>query len=238
MTLSLMHPMFQVQSTSAITLHPILFGKSTLTYSCACQAEVVVSAKSKLHSRNCKSYWNFEVFARVPRLASNYVSICKLQALYFVTCWFWRGVNCERWKLCIAHFCEVPKHFNLILTTKWHLTCVEDFNIEHCVRSSSDKDNLNVDIDLNSHMNSTMTRKIATRTIWIWRLILDSYHVGVHLKPTYHVWRHSHATSVWLQGAIILFHFVQNELEWIRFYSTGSKKANATKSTSRCCQES
>ena len=39
---------FRFQSNFAITLHPILFGNSTLTYSCACQAKVVVSAKSEL----------------------------------------------------------------------------------------------------------------------------------------------------------------------------------------------
>ena len=87
MTLASMHPMFQVP-TSAITLHPIMFEKSMFTYSCACQADV---AESKLPSR----YWNLEVYARVPRLESTYVSICRLQPLYFVTCSFWRGHHCE-----------------------------------------------------------------------------------------------------------------------------------------------
>ena len=69
-----------------------------------CQAKVVVSAKSKLHNRNCRSYSNLEVYARVPRLESNYVFINKLQPLYFV-----------------------------IWPSKWHVTGVEDFNIEHCL---------------------------------------------------------------------------------------------------------
>ena len=60
-----------------------MFEKSTFLYSCVCQAEVVVSAESKLQSQNCRSYWNLEVYARVPRLESNYVSICKLQQLIF-----------------------------------------------------------------------------------------------------------------------------------------------------------
>jgi hypothetical protein len=93
MTLISMHPMFQVSIDSAITLHPILFGKSTFTYSVACQAEVVVSVELKLQRQNCKSCWNLEVCARVPRLESNYVSTCKLQSLYFVTSSFWRGVQ-------------------------------------------------------------------------------------------------------------------------------------------------
>ena len=40
--------------------------------SCARQAEVAVNGESKLQSQNCRSYWNLEVFARVPRLESNY----------------------------------------------------------------------------------------------------------------------------------------------------------------------
>ena len=78
-------------------------GKSTFTY--------IGFAKPKLlsfHSRNCKSNWNLKVFARVPRLKSNYLSICKLQPLYFVASNFWRGIHCDQWKLCRAHFCEVP----------------------------------------------------------------------------------------------------------------------------------
>ena len=72
-------------------------------------AKVAFNAESKLQSQNCKSYWNLKVFARVPRLESNYVSIYKLQSLYFVTSYFWRGLHCDRWKLWRAHFCEVPQ---------------------------------------------------------------------------------------------------------------------------------
>ena len=36
------------KSNSAITLHPNMFGKSTFTYCCVCQAEVAVIAESKL----------------------------------------------------------------------------------------------------------------------------------------------------------------------------------------------
>ena len=91
-----------------ITLHPILFGKSTFTYSCTCQVEVVDSAVLKFHSQNYRSYYYLEVYARVPRLDSNHVFIDKLQPLYFVKCGFWRGLHCEGWKLCRARFCEVP----------------------------------------------------------------------------------------------------------------------------------
>ena len=78
-------------------------------YSCACQAEVAVSVESKLQSQNCTSYWTLEVSTRVPRLESIYVSICKLQPLYFVIGRFWRSTHCEGWKLLC--FCEVPKFF-------------------------------------------------------------------------------------------------------------------------------
>ena len=87
----------------------LCFWESTFTLKHACQAEVAVNAESKLQSRNCKSYWNSEVFARVLRLESNYVSICKLQPLCFVIGSFWRGLHCGWWKLCRAHFCEVFK---------------------------------------------------------------------------------------------------------------------------------
>ena len=88
---------------------PIPVGKSMFTYNHACQSEVAVKVQSKLQSRNCKSYWNLKVSARVPRLESNCVFIRKLEPLYFVTSSFWRGLHCEGWKLCRAHFCEVPQ---------------------------------------------------------------------------------------------------------------------------------
>ena len=69
---------------------------------------IVVLAKSKLHSQSCRSYWNLEVYPRVPRVASSYVFICKLQPLHFVIGNIWRGLHYEGWKLCRAHFCEMP----------------------------------------------------------------------------------------------------------------------------------
>ena len=63
---------------------------------------------SKLQSWNFRSFWNLEVYVREPRLESSYVSVCKLQPLYFVTCSYWRGLHCDWWKLCRARFCEVP----------------------------------------------------------------------------------------------------------------------------------
>ena len=109
MTLASMHPMFQVSIDFCDHSSPSIFGKSTVTYSCACQAKVAVGAESKLHNRNCRSYWNLEVSTRVPRLESSDVSICKLQPLYFVTCCFCRSLHYERWKLCGAHFVKCPK---------------------------------------------------------------------------------------------------------------------------------
>ena len=83
MTLASMHPMFQVSISFCHHSSPNLFGKSMFTYSFTCQVEVVVSAESKLHSRNCKIHWNLEVSARVPRLESNYVSTCKIATTVF-----------------------------------------------------------------------------------------------------------------------------------------------------------
>jgi hypothetical protein len=104
MTLALTHPMFQVSVDSLITLQQF-----SLQNPCS---HIVVLAKPKLQSVpswNCRSYWNLEVYGRVPRLESNYVPICKLQPLYFVTSNFWRGLHYDWWKLCREHFCEVPK---------------------------------------------------------------------------------------------------------------------------------
>ena len=39
---------FEFWLTHAITLHPVMFGKSTFTCSCACQTKVAVCVKSKL----------------------------------------------------------------------------------------------------------------------------------------------------------------------------------------------
>jgi hypothetical protein len=101
--------------------------------------KVTVNAESKLQSQNCKSYWNLEVSARVPRLESSYVLICKL---YLVTCNFWRSLHCDWCKLCKAHSCEVPPprpQKKKKKRKKKHLTCVEDFNIEHWVGPSGIK---------------------------------------------------------------------------------------------------
>jgi hypothetical protein len=72
----------------------LLFWKST----CNCLKRQIIAPKpleKKLKSMNCMSYWNLKVFARVPRLDSSYVSICKLQPLYIVISNFWRGLHCD-----------------------------------------------------------------------------------------------------------------------------------------------
>jgi hypothetical protein len=66
------------------------------------------NVESKLQSRNCRRYWILEVSAKMPKSKSSYVSICKLQPLNLVTCNLWRGLHCDWWKLCRAHFCKVP----------------------------------------------------------------------------------------------------------------------------------
>ena len=116
-----------------------MFGNSTFTYRSACQAEVALNAQLKLQSRNYKSYWNLEVSARVPRLESNYVLFFKLQPLYFVTSGFWRGLHWDWWKLRRAHFCEVPPppKKEPLWWPKWHLTIVEDLNIEQWSQHTS-----------------------------------------------------------------------------------------------------
>ena len=88
MTLTLMHPMFQVSSFNQLL-------QSLFTQLCLenPRSHIVVLAKPKLQRRDRMSHWNLEVFARVPRLESNYVSICKLQPLHFVTGNFWRNFN-------------------------------------------------------------------------------------------------------------------------------------------------
>ena len=75
MTLASMHLVFQVPVDSTITLHPIMFGKSAFTYSCAHQAEVAINVELKLQIQNCRSYWNLEVSIRVPK--SSYVLFTK-----------------------------------------------------------------------------------------------------------------------------------------------------------------
>ena len=87
--------------------------KSTFTYSCGCHAEVAVGVELKLHNWNCRSYWNLKVSARVPRLDSSYVSICKLQPLYFVTCSFWKAFTMKGGKFAKHIFVKYPK-YNII----------------------------------------------------------------------------------------------------------------------------
>jgi hypothetical protein len=106
--------------------------------SCACQDEVVANAKSKLHSQNCRSYWKLEVYAKMPRLESNYVFICKLQSLYFVTSIFLEKPSTEKGENYVEHiFVKCPPPLSLFWWPKWHLTSVEDFNIEHWLQSSN-----------------------------------------------------------------------------------------------------
>jgi hypothetical protein len=88
MTLASMHPMFQV-SIELCNFSPIRSRKSTFTYSCACQAEVAVSAESKLQSWNCRSYWNLELSIRVSRLESNYASIVFANYSHYI---FWHAL--------------------------------------------------------------------------------------------------------------------------------------------------
>ena len=99
MTLTSMHRIFQVPIDLCNHSSPNFVWISTFPYNCVCEAEVAINTKLMLHSRNGKSYWNFEVFVRVPRLESNYVSIYKLQPSYFVMGGFGeaftvKGENC------------------------------------------------------------------------------------------------------------------------------------------------
>ena len=71
MTLASMHlVMFLVTIDFCNQSSPNSLWKIHVLIYCACQAEVVVNAESKVQSWNCKSYWNLEVSARVPRLES------------------------------------------------------------------------------------------------------------------------------------------------------------------------
>ena len=99
----------RINASNVSSFNPLM--RSLFTQLCLenPRSHIVVLVKPKLQSRNYKSYWNMEVSARVPRLESNYDFIYKLQALYFVTSSFWRGLHCEGCKLCRAHFLEVPQ---------------------------------------------------------------------------------------------------------------------------------
>ena len=82
-----MHLMFQVSNNLCDYSSPnyVRITDIDIYCSCACQAEIEVGAEWKLQSRDCRNYWNLEVFAKVPRLESNDDSLYKLQPLYFVT---------------------------------------------------------------------------------------------------------------------------------------------------------
>jgi hypothetical protein len=77
-----------------------------------------MSAESKSQSRNCRNHRNLEVFARVPRLESNYVYICKLQPLYFVTNIFLERPSLWLVETLQSTFCEMLKKRRPSLTTK------------------------------------------------------------------------------------------------------------------------
>ena len=100
----------------------------SLKHYCYYDYEVVVSVESKSYSQN------LEVYAR---LESSYVSICKLQALYFVTNNFWESPSLWLLEILLqsTYLWSVPlppPKSKLIWQPKWHLTSVEDFNITPC----------------------------------------------------------------------------------------------------------
>ena len=198
---------FKFQSNFAVTLHPIMFGKSTFTHSSSgFPAEVAVSAESRLQiesklqkllefenkcssakigvhlqfyrqiaaivfydkhflekplrrpgwqlckahvcevclktketfvdgqngiwqvlkdyftieHQHCRSYWNLEVYARMPRLESTYVFIGKLQPLHFTTYSFWRGLHYEGLGGNFAKHMFVKCAPNFFWWPKWH----------------------------------------------------------------------------------------------------------------------
>ena len=81
-----------------------MFGKSTFTYSRACQAEVAVGAKSKL-----QGLLEFGSVCQECQEWSPTTFLFTLQPMYVVTRSSWRGLHFEGRKLCRAHFCEVPQ---------------------------------------------------------------------------------------------------------------------------------
>jgi hypothetical protein len=117
MALASMHLMFQVPLTYAITLQPILFGDSTFTYSCACQAEVAASAESELH-----------VVIGIWRCLLECQDWSPTMSL------FANGTHCtffgEAYTVTSGNFVE---HV-FVKCPKWHVAGIEDFNIEHCSR--------------------------------------------------------------------------------------------------------
>ena len=125
-----MHPMFQVSIDFNNHSSPNFCFENP-------RSHIVVLAKPKLQlvsSRSCRTYWNLEVSTRVARLESNHVPICKLHPLYFVTRQFWEKPSVFRMKTLLEHsFIKCPNNHTkktLFWQPKWHLTGVEDFNIE------------------------------------------------------------------------------------------------------------
>ena len=95
-----------------------------------------------------------------------------------MTCNFWRILHCVGWKLCIAQICEVlQKQNNLCWGPNWHLTCVEDFNIEHCwgplhTVSQVLSPNL-LEVNLCSfnrweHLGLTNSHGVPSPKFWVW----------------------------------------------------------------------
>ena len=61
-----------------------MFGKSTLTYSYACQAQVIINAKSKLQSRNLEEFLKFGSICKSAKIR---VQLCfNLQIASIVFC--------------------------------------------------------------------------------------------------------------------------------------------------------
>ena len=73
-----------------------------------------------IEHQHCRSYWNLEVYARMPRLESTYVFIGKLQPLYFTTYSFWRGLHYEGLGGNFAKHMFVKCAPNFFWWPKWH----------------------------------------------------------------------------------------------------------------------
>ena len=118
------------------------FRKATFTYSCACQAdsEVAVNANLELRSQNCKSYWNLEVSARVPRfghllwclyLQIEAIVFCDKQFSERPSLWLVKTL----WSTVLWSAQRKKTKLKLFWQPKWHLTgVVEDLNNEHWYR--------------------------------------------------------------------------------------------------------
>ena len=141
MTLAPMHPMFQVSIDSCDHSSPNLFGKSTLTWTSTCQAEVAIRAASKLQSQNCRIIvLEFESVCESAKIGVQLYSYLQIAIIVFVIGKLWRGFHCDK-----ANFCEVTpkkkrkkerrKKEYIYRQPKWHLIGVEDFNIRTLLTS-------------------------------------------------------------------------------------------------------